>query len=151
MQARFETWLICTSSYGLMDVTSSIASHDGRNRSPNLTPTILDYSTLASLITFFTDHSFVNLHRSSPPSSQSRIPILTIMYPSPLPPPPLPLLPYQKRTLASQLHELRRLMKVPPEDFLRALLKMKPQPLLRSIRRPPVVRLGVGMWMRMRL
>ena len=44
------------------------------------------------------------------------------MYPSPLPPPPLPLLPYQKRTLASQLHELRRLMKVPPEDFLRALL-----------------------------
>ena len=87
-----------------------------------LTPTILNYSTLASLITFFTDHSFVNLHRSSPPSSQSRIPILTIMYPSPLPPPPLPLLPYQKRTLASQLHELRRLMKVPPEDFLRALL-----------------------------
>ena len=45
------------------------------------------------------------------------------MYPSPLPPPPLPLLPYQKRTLASQLHELRRLMKVPPEDFLRALLQ----------------------------
>ena len=130
MQARFETWLICTSSYGLMDVTSSIASHDGRTRSPNLTPTILDYSTLASLITFFTDHSFVNLHRSSPPSSQSRILILTIIYPSLLiaplssltPHPSLPL-PYQKRTLTSQLHELRRLMKVPPEDFLRALLQ----------------------------
>ena len=52
--------------------------------------------------------------------------ILTIMYPSPLIAPPplphLPLLPYQKRTLASQLHELRRFMKFPPKDFLTALL-----------------------------
>ena len=43
-------------------------------------------------------------------------PILTIMYPSPLIAPPSPSLPYQKHTLASQLLELRRLMKFPPKD-----------------------------------
>ena len=93
------------------------------NRSPNLTPTILDYSTLASLITCFTDRSFVNPHHVLPtnnrhpnteylPSPQSRRPP-----PSPPSPCPLPLLPYQKYTLASQLHELRRLMKIPRKTF----------------------------------